>query len=202
MMEYRARQHQTIDDGRLHTYGVSRLDVLEQAAGLRAVQHNCVIDPGKVGGDDVRLAVNHKSHVADQGFIQNLINSLAVVMSPLRQAFDAVLVSLCIVCHECILAPYSVSNLSAHSINCTNMDGLAKVAFFPSRSVSRTPRAREHAPQTWIGIPSEMVLSRISASGGHPTGTTASATGVRMRETPSPNKKIWVSCPASASAFA
>ena len=37
------------------------------------------------------------------------------------------------------------------------MEGLANLAFFPARSESRTPRALEHASQTWIVIPSEVV---------------------------------------------
>src|SRR5262249_32975399 len=66
----------------------------------------------------------------------------------------------------------------------------------------RTPRALEHAPQTWIGMPSATVVRRISASGGQPTGTTALATGSRISDTASPRMKIWASWPPSASAFA
>ena len=43
---------------------------------------------------------------------------------------------------------YSVRTLSAHSTSPTKIDGSAKRAFLPTRSVSRTPRAREQAPQT------------------------------------------------------
>src|SRR5918994_2173510 len=131
------------------------------------------------------------------------MDGLVIVITALRKTFDTVLFGLCKVCHAWILDwYYSVSNLSAHSISCTSMDGLAKVAFFPSRCVSKTPRAREHAPQTWIGIPSEIVFSRVCARGGHPTGMIEFATGFRIRETPSPRRKIWTSCPASARAFA
>jgi hypothetical protein len=43
---------------------------------------------------------------------------------------------------------HSVRTLSAHSTNPTNIVGSEKLAFFPTRSASRTPRALEHAPQT------------------------------------------------------
>ena len=63
-------------------------------------------------------------------------------------------------------------------------------------------RALEHAPQTWIGMPSAIVARSVSATGGQPTGTTAAATGSRISETASPRRKIWAAWPASANAFA
>ena len=98
----------------------------------------------------------------------------------------------------CAEAHHSLKILSAHPTSATNVAGVAKVAFFLRRSASRTPRAREHAVQTWIGTFSEIVWLKISAKGGHPTGTTAFATGCRMTETASPSRKICDSCPASA----
>ena len=68
--------------------------------------------------------------------------------------------------------------------------GVANVAFFDTRSASKTPRAFEQAVQTWILMPSAIVDARVSPSGGHPTGTTAAATGLRINETASPSKKI------------
>src|SRR5215470_7945225 len=82
------------------------------------------------------------------------------------------------------------------------MAGLAKEAFLPARSVSRTPRALEQAPQTRMGMPSATVARRVSARGGQPTGTTAFATGSRISDTASPSRKICAWYPASASAFA
>ncbi len=43
---------------------------------------------------------------------------------------------------------------------------MAKEAFLPTKSSSRTPRALEHAPHTWIGVPSATVVRRASARGG------------------------------------
>ncbi len=45
-------------------------------------------------------------------------------------------------------ARYSVRTLSAHCTRPTKIVGLANVAFLPARSLSRTPRALEQAPQT------------------------------------------------------
>jgi hypothetical protein len=48
---------------------------------------------------------------------------------------------------------------------------------------------------------SATVARRVSANGGHPTGTTAAATGSRINETASPKEDLYlVTC--SASAFA
>ncbi len=97
---------------------------------------------------------------------------------------------------------HSASTLSAHSINWTRIAVLAKEAFFPAKSESKTPRALEHAPQTWIGIPRLIVTLSVSAKGGQPTGTTAFAIGSRIKPTASPRRKICTSWPASASALA
>src|SRR5262249_6234639 len=66
-------------------------------------------------------------------------------------------------------AAYSVRTLSAHSTSETKIAGFANVAPFPARSVSRTPRALEHAPQTWMGTLCSRTLASASARGGQPT---------------------------------
>ena len=86
---------------------------------------------------------------------------------------------------------YSVSTLSAHSTSPTKMTGVANVAFLPARSLSRTPRALAHAPQTWIGILCSTVFAMASDSGAQPTGTTDAATALRINVTASPSRKIW-----------
>jgi hypothetical protein len=60
--------------------------------------------------------------------------------------------------------------LSAHSTIETNTAGLPNFAFQVARSASVTPRAREQAPQEKTGIRLERTFSRVSESGGHPTG--------------------------------
>ena len=86
---------------------------------------------------------------------------------------------------------YSVSTLSAHSQSSTKMTGVANVAFLPARSLSRTPRALAHAPQTWIGTLCSRAFAMASDSGGQPTGTMEAATALRINVTASPSRKIW-----------
>src|SRR5215471_3489182 len=88
---------------------------------------------------------------------------------------------------------YSVTILSAHSTNATNFGGSENAAFLPARSSLRTPRALEHAPQTWIGTRCAITFASASESGAQPTGTTAFATTVRIRVTASPSRKICTS---------
>jgi len=96
---------------------------------------------------------------------------------------------------------HSLMILSDHSTSWISVAGVAKVAFFAARSDSKTPRAFEQAVQTWILIPISIVFASVSRNGGHPTGTTASETGLRISDTASPSKNIWTSCPASANAL-
>ena len=84
---------------------------------------------------------------------------------------------------------YSLSILSAHSTNDTKSGGVTNRAFLPSRSVSRTARAREHAVQTLSGILYPIVSCIILDRGGHPTGVTEFIVS-------------FLSCPASEKAFA
>src|SRR5689334_9598698 len=93
---------------------------------------------------------------------------------------------------------YSVRILSAHSTSATSFGGSENAAFLPARSSARTPRAREQAPQTWIGTRCAITFASASESGAQPTGTTAFATTVRIRDTASPSRKTWTWWPASA----
>jgi hypothetical protein len=97
---------------------------------------------------------------------------------------------------------YSLSILSAHSTNATRSGGVTKRAFLPSRSASRTARAREHAVQMLSGILCPIVSRIISDRGGHPTGVTEFIVSFLIRFTASPSKNICTSCPAAARAFA
>jgi len=65
---------------------------------------------------------------------------------------------------------YSVMILSAHSTSDTKTSGLPNFAPHAVRSVSETPRAREHAPQENTGMCLATTFARVSESGGHPTG--------------------------------
>src|ERR1700722_1022013 len=62
------------------------------------------------------------------------------------------------------------------------------------------PRAREHAPHAKIWIFLADTFSSVCARGAQPTGTTASASLLRIKPTASPSRKIWTEWPASESA--
>src|SRR6476646_2292778 len=65
-----------------------------------------------------------------------------------------------------------------------------------------TARASEQAVHMWRGTLCCIVFGIVSDSGGQPTGTTEFITASFIKDTASPSKKIWTSCPASANAFA
>ena len=89
---------------------------------------------------------------------------------------------------------------SAHSTSETKIAGFPNFAPHEFKSVSVTPRAREQAPQEKIGICFATTFSRVSLSGGQPTGRMALAMDLRIREVASARRKICTSCPASARA--
>jgi len=69
---------------------------------------------------------------------------------------------------------------SAHSTSETKIAGLPNFAPHWFKSVSATPRAREQAPQAKIGMCLATTFSRVSRSGGQPTGMMASTVALRM----------------------
>src|SRR4029077_5848376 len=68
------------------------------------------------------------------------------------------------------MSAYSVIMRSAHSTMETKTAGLPNFAPHWLKSASVTPRAREQAPQEKIGICLPTTFSRVSLSGGQPTG--------------------------------
>jgi hypothetical protein len=70
---------------------------------------------------------------------------------------------------------------SAHSTSDTKIAGLPNFAPQVIKSISVTPRAREQAPQEKTGMCLATTFSRISLSGGQPTGMTASTVALRIR---------------------
>ena len=81
----------------------------------------------------------------------------------------------------CGVASHSTIIRSAHSTSDTKIAGLPNFAPQVFKSASVTPRAREQAPQEKTGMCLATTLSRISLSGGQPTGITASVVALRMR---------------------
>lgn len=88
---------------------------------------------------------------------------------------------------------HSVMMRSAHSTKPTKIAGLPNFAPQLAKSASVTPRARLQAPQANTGMCFATIFSRVSLSGGHPTGTTALAVTLRINVVASPSKKIWTS---------
>ena len=76
---------------------------------------------------------------------------------------------------------HSTMMRSAHSTSETKMAGLPNFAFQVLKSPSVTPRAREQAPQEKTGMRLARIFSRVSLSGGQPTGMTASVVALRIK---------------------
>lgn len=70
--------------------------------------------------------------------------------------------------------------MSAAATFSAKIFGLMNCAFFALRSVSVTPRATEHLPQTKMGTCLATSASSISRSGGMATGMMAAATSSFM----------------------
>jgi hypothetical protein len=68
------------------------------------------------------------------------------------------------------VASHSTIIRSAHSTSDTKIAGLPNFAPQVSKSVSVTPRAREQTPQAKTGMCLATTFSRVSLSGGQPTG--------------------------------
>ena len=129
------------------------------------------------------------SAASNRSVVRNPDRRVAARHSPDRRRTDGVLF-------------YSLSTLSAHSTSTTKSGGVTKRAFLPSRSVSRTARAREHAVQMLNGILRPIVSRIMSDRGGHPTGVTEFIVSFLIKFTASPSKNICTSCPAAEKAFA
>src|SRR5258708_7696921 len=76
---------------------------------------------------------------------------------------------------------YSTMMRSAHSTRLTKIAGVPNFAPQLLRSPSETPRARLQAPQAKMGMCLAAIFSSVSASGGHPTGSTELAVALRIR---------------------
>jgi len=88
MMHRRPRQHQAVQQCHAQTcLGAARERLKRPAAG-RAVQVDLVADAHVNHGKNIRLAINRKADMANQAFIQDLVNRGAIVSCPLRFSFD------------------------------------------------------------------------------------------------------------------
>jgi hypothetical protein len=90
MMEYGAGQDKSVYDGCLYTDGMASLNVLEQATGLGAMHYDAIFNSSEIDRDDIGLSLVHEAHVADQSFIENLINGRTIILPTLGETFDAI----------------------------------------------------------------------------------------------------------------
>src|SRR5260370_39349363 len=86
-----------------------------------------------------------------------------------------------------------------HATRRKKIGGLWKLVCYGMKFVCVGTRAREHAPQAKTGMCLATTLSSVSLSGGQPTGKIALTMDLRSNEVASARRKIWTSCPASAS---
>jgi hypothetical protein len=69
---------------------MASLNVLEQATGFGAMYYDAIFNSSEIDRDDIGLSLVHEAHMADQSFIENLINGLTVILSALGETFDAI----------------------------------------------------------------------------------------------------------------
>jgi hypothetical protein len=82
---------------------------------------------------------------------------------------------------RCIRAVHSVMMRSAHSTRPTKTAGFPNLKPHCVTSASVTPRARLHAPQAKTGMCLAMIFSKVSLSGGQPTGMIALTVAFRIK---------------------
>src|SRR5579885_272710 len=94
MMKSRSCQHQPIDQSNCHAYVDSVLDGAQHPTRSRTVYVEFVVYPSKAGRYYIRLAVNAEADVANDRFIEDLINRLPIISAPRRQPFQCCAISL------------------------------------------------------------------------------------------------------------
>src|SRR5437016_7834101 len=88
-MKSRSGQHQTINQSHREADLNSLPQAAQHAAGLRAMNEQFIANARVTCGNHERLAVNCEANVADETFIENLIDYLTVVAAALWQTFQS-----------------------------------------------------------------------------------------------------------------
>src|SRR5260370_33167560 len=88
MIEDGAGQHEAIRESHRYAYGNSVTHVSKHAAGRGTMEINRVANAREQSGNHVRQAIDGKSDVADESFVENFINSFAVVSGARRFAHN------------------------------------------------------------------------------------------------------------------
>src|SRR5260370_28975585 len=79
MIENGTRENKTIGQSHSNANGDSFAKIAEHAARGRSVKRNRYANAREQRGNDIRLAFDRKSDVADERFVENFVNTLAIV---------------------------------------------------------------------------------------------------------------------------
>src|SRR5512132_245614 len=85
MVKRRTRQHQTVQERYRHAHLNSLLQRAQHATRLRAVNYQRVPDARVTGGNNKRLPINIETDVANEAFVQNLIDLFTIETATLWQ---------------------------------------------------------------------------------------------------------------------
>src|SRR5260370_37839718 len=89
VIEDGAGEDQSIEQGDRDADGDALIEVAEHAAGGRAVYVEHISVASERSGDHEGLSVNHEADVAEETFVEDLVDGVAVVNRPLRFAHYA-----------------------------------------------------------------------------------------------------------------
>ena len=88
MMKRGTRQHKTIDQSHRNADINALRESAQHAAGLLAVNVQFVFDARVASGNHKRSAINRKANMADESFVENLINKVSIEDATFGQAFE------------------------------------------------------------------------------------------------------------------
>src|SRR5690606_2305977 len=90
MIEHRPCKHESVQQSDRDGEGIAGIYMREHATALQSVQQESIAEPGMDGRNDERLTVDLEAHVADQCFIENAEDGLAIVGTTCWVAFDGI----------------------------------------------------------------------------------------------------------------
>src|SRR5215469_17719150 len=88
MVEHGTSKNQAIQQSNGDAHGRSGCKAAQHAAGGGTVEIKIVADAGEHRGDDEWLAIGGEANVANEGFIENVVNGVAIVNGAMRFAHD------------------------------------------------------------------------------------------------------------------
>ena len=79
MIEYRASEHESVEQGDGDADGHAFLHLTQHAAGRGTMDVEAIVFASVRGGDHKRLAVGDETHMAQKTFVENAIRGLAII---------------------------------------------------------------------------------------------------------------------------